>query len=95
MQGRTRAHALPTLHPVADTMRFHPYLISCKPDWRKPVTNKIYDMKAEQKYSFCARCIHRMKNEPLPDLCSWAGVWAKDVDEKDCWYHGAPPHNQW
>jgi len=52
-------------------------------------------MKAEQKYSFCARCIHRMKSEPLPDLCSWAGVWAKDVEEKDCWYGGAPPHNQW
>ena len=52
-------------------------------------------MKAEQKYPFCARCIHRMKNAPLPDLCSWAGVWAKDVEEEDCWYGGAPPHNQW
>lgn len=52
-------------------------------------------MKAEQKYPCCAQCIHRMKNAPLPDLCTWAGVWAKDVEEEDCWYMGAPPHNQW
>lgn len=47
-QGHTRAHALTTLHPVADTMRFQPYPISYKPDGRKPVTNKKNDMKDKQ-----------------------------------------------
>lgn len=48
VQGCTRAHALTTLYPVADTMRFHPYMMSCKPDGRKPVTNKKNDMKDKQ-----------------------------------------------
>ena len=40
MQGRIRAHALTTLHPVADTTRFHPGMISYKPDGEKSVTSK-------------------------------------------------------
>lgn len=48
VQGRTRAQVFPWLHPVADTMRFHPYPISYKPDGRKPVTNKKNDMKDKQ-----------------------------------------------
>lgn len=48
MQGRTRAQVFPPLYPVADTMRFHPYPISYKPDGRKPVTNKKNDMKDKQ-----------------------------------------------
>ena len=48
VQGRTCAHALATLYPVAVTMRFHPYPISYKPDGRKPVTNKKNDMKDKQ-----------------------------------------------
>lgn len=48
VRGCIRAHALTTLHPVADTTRFHPYPISYKPDGRKPVTNKICDMKNKQ-----------------------------------------------
>lgn len=48
MQGHARAHALTTLHPVADTMRLHPQKMSCKPDGRKPVTNKKNDMKDKQ-----------------------------------------------
>ena len=48
VQGHTRAHALATLHPVADTTRFHPGMISCKPDGQKPVTSKKNDMKDKQ-----------------------------------------------
>lgn len=48
VQGCIRAHALSSLHPVADAMRFHPYLISCKPDGQKPVRNKINDMENKQ-----------------------------------------------
>ena len=48
MQGRIRAHALATLHPVADTTRFHPGMISCKPDGEKSVTSKKNDMKDKQ-----------------------------------------------
>lgn len=48
MRGCTRAQVFSTLHPVAVTMRFHPYTISYKPDGRKPVTNKKNDMKDKQ-----------------------------------------------
>ena len=47
-QGHTRAQGSPPLYPVADTTRFHPYPISCKPDGRKPVSNKKNDMKDKQ-----------------------------------------------
>ena len=48
VRGCMRAQGYPPLHPVAETTRFHPYLISCKPDWRKPVTNKRNDMENKQ-----------------------------------------------
>ena len=47
-QGHTRALVFSTLHPVAVTKRFHHLTISCKPDGRKPVTNKKNDMKDKQ-----------------------------------------------
>ena len=55
VQGRTRAQVLPPLHPVAETMRFHPYPVSYKPDGRKPVTNKKNDM--EKKLSVHEKAI--------------------------------------
>ena len=54
-QGRTRAQVFPSLYPVADTMRFHPYPISYKPDGRKPVRNKKNDM--EKKLSVHEKAI--------------------------------------
>lgn len=47
-QGHARAQVFPPLYPVADTMRFHPYPVSYKPDGQKPVTNKKNDMKDKQ-----------------------------------------------
>ena len=48
MRGYTRAQVSLPLHPVADTTRFHPGMISCKPDGEKPVTSKKNDMKDKQ-----------------------------------------------
>lgn len=48
MQGRTRLQNTPPLYPVADTTRFHPDVISYKPDGQKPVTNKRNDMDNEK-----------------------------------------------
>ena len=58
-QGRTRAQVFPPLYPVADTMRFHPYLMSYKPDGRKPVTNKKNDM--EKKLSVHEKAIRLLE----------------------------------
>ena len=48
MRGYTRAQVSIPLHPVADTTRFHPGMISCKPDGEKSVTSKKNDMKDKQ-----------------------------------------------
>lgn len=77
VQGRTRLQGYPPLYPVAETMRFHPYLISCKPDERKPVTNKKNDMKDKRSiYEKAIRLIeggivdvdgHSVKLVQIPD----------------------------
>ena len=78
VRGCIRAHALTTLHPVADTMRFHPYPVSYKPDGQKPVTNKKNDM--EKKLSVHEKAIrlveggivevdgHSVKLVNVPDM---------------------------
>lgn len=91
-QGHTRAHALTTLHPVADTMRFHPYLMSYKPDGRKPVTNKKNDMKDKQSiHEKAIRLIeggivnvdgHSVKLVNVPDM-----LYTCNSCEMDCICH--------
>ena len=71
-QGRTRAQVFPSLHPVAETMRFHPYPISYKPDGRKPVTNKKNDM--EKKLSVHEKAI-RLIEGGIVDVDGIPSVW--------------------
>ena len=83
-QGRTRAHALATLYPVADTMRFHPYPISYKPDGRKPVTNKINDM--EKKLSVHEKAI-RLLEGGIVDVDGYSVSLVVIPDSIESCYH--------
>lgn len=52
-------------------------------------------MLDEEKYPRCARCMHRMKHDVLPDICVWVCEYCKDVNAGRCWYDGGAPVHDW
>ena len=43
-------------------------------------------MLDKKKYPRCVTCLHRIKRKFLPDECSWAGKWCRNVTDNECWY---------